>query len=65
MDEAAKGPRQGGGGMSAPRRCLSERGKPLVSLVVEATKQELITFSDANKILGVKFKDFRVLAGGA
>jgi len=55
----------GGAGLKAPARCLLERGKPFVSLVIEAAKRELITFSDANIYLGVKLKDFRQLAKGA
>ncbi len=65
QDEAAAARPQGGGGLKAPARCLLQRGKPFVSLVVEAAKRELITVSEATTYLGTKVKDFRQLAKGA
>jgi Zn-dependent peptidase ImmA (M78 family) len=65
QDAVAARPPQGGGGLKAPLRCLLERGQSFVSLVVEATKRDLITLTEANTYLGVKLKDFRKLAKGA
>jgi Zn-dependent peptidase ImmA (M78 family) len=63
QDDMTKHSPQSGGGMTVAKRCLAERGEPFVSLVVKAARQEIITFSEANSFLGVKLRDFRVLAG--
>lgn len=45
------------GGPSGAAICLRQRGKALVSLVLDATREGLITTHDASAYLGVKVKD--------
>jgi Zn-dependent peptidase ImmA (M78 family) len=50
------------GGPTATTRCLSQKGRPFVSLVLQAAKRDVITINDAASYLGIKLKDFRKLA---
>jgi Zn-dependent peptidase ImmA (M78 family) len=45
------------GGASAVDKCIRQRGKPFVALVMEAAQRGLITTSDAMAYLDVRLKD--------
>ncbi len=62
QESKASQARQQKGGLSGTARCLSQRGRPLVSLVVEAAKREVISLNEAASFLGTKLKDYRKLA---
>lgn len=50
-----------------PDKCLREHGRRFVSLVVEAKRQKLITYSDVSELLGIRLKHLgkvQALLGG-
>ncbi len=52
---------RGGFGEAPPKRCVSERGRRFVSLVLEALDREAITARDAVDYLGVKTEHIEAL----
>jgi Zn-dependent peptidase ImmA (M78 family) len=50
------GPRGGGGGRRMPQECVSQNGKPFVSLVIESYRNERITYNDMADYLEVNVK---------
>jgi len=50
------------GGQTRAARCLTERGRSFVSVVIEAAKREYIAANDATSYLGVRLEDLRKLA---
>jgi len=50
------------GGPSRTTRCLNERGRLFVSVVLEAAKRDVIPASDATSYLGIRLKDYPALA---
>jgi Zn-dependent peptidase ImmA (M78 family)/DNA-binding XRE family transcriptional regulator len=55
------GKKRSAGGQSAVQICTRQRGKPFISLVLEAEKRGLITSHDAMLYLNVKLKDLTKL----
>ena len=55
------GPRGGGGGRRIPRECVSQHGRPFVSLVLESYRNERITYNDVADYLNVKVKHIRAI----
>ncbi len=49
-------PRKGAGFELPPEKCVREHGRRFVSLVVEAKRQKLITYSDVSEMLGIRLK---------
>jgi Zn-dependent peptidase ImmA (M78 family) len=50
------------GGLGRAARCLSQRGRLFVSVVVEAAQREYIPANDATSYLGIRVRDLRRVA---